>query len=177
VVSGTKGYESHPVEWTAFGGTIITGQGTRHVRATREKGSNLTVKAEMFGLAAGCDHSASETSFAPLALPVSTLVKAESDWSLKGIDPLMAELGKDPSTMGFIVLDILPSDTVARVKSSIQKGFAKLAKDHQLKIERLRFLIGRGNQRSAKFYIVPAGSSPPTCAAASDICISFPGKP
>jgi hypothetical protein len=170
-INGTKAYDSNPVQWLISSGRIVSGQGTRKlVVAMENKGENLTVTAQVFGLPEKCEKSASETA-PPWDPPSITLFDEQSGWAVTNADAIREQLARDPSANIYILIDIVTADDASVIETAVSKRLRALARESSVQIERVNFIVERGLKRKSRFYLVPDGAVAPECDKKSDVCV------
>ena len=150
--------------WTVSAGTITAGQNTPSITVTAPSdATNVTATVEVGGLCESCPKNASETApVAPTPVPrqVDELGAAKDDDVKARVDNFYIELQNDPSAQGYIVNYGTPKEVKAR-KAQLVKAIKFLKKD----ASRVTIVDGPDNGGAGintKFWIVPAGATPPT---------------
>ena len=161
--TGTFGYT-----WSVSAGTIESGQGTPSisVRTTREMaGGNVTATVDMSGTDPACNCTHTESATAGVAPNIgSTLVTefgpAKPDEIKANLDNFYIQLNNSPNSQGYVINYGTPAQIKTR-RAEIMKALAF----RKLDPSRLTFVDGPPDGSGTvhtKFYLVPAGATPPT---------------
>jgi len=162
-----SGSASVTYNWSVSAGTISSGQGTSSITvdtAGLAGSSNVTATVNIGGLdsSCGCTTTASETgsiAAAPVATQIDEFGKATNDDIKARVDGFYTQLNANPNAQGYIINYGTPAEIKAR-RAAINKAIAFRKYD----ASRVTFVDGpdNGSGVNTKFYLVPAGATPPT---------------
>ena len=161
-VSGGTGDPTY--NWSVSAGTISSGQGTSSITVDTAglAGQNVTATVDVGGLCPECPRTASETAGVK-APEISTVVDefgALKDDDVKArVDSFFITLNNNPNAQGYIINYGTPAQIKAR-RAQIMKAINFRKYD----VSRVTFVDGpdNGSGVNTKFYLVPAGVTPPT---------------
>jgi hypothetical protein len=159
-----KDYEIE-YNWTIHGGEIVEGQGTTSVSVLRNvQGQSLMVTVNVSGLPDGCSNTASESASACGLLPQPTQIDVFSECAnhidKNRINEIVRALYNDPTAQLYIIFrhkENTSPKTTSQKEREISNSLIKagLAKDRITTVTDFR------QSESVKFWLVPAGATPP----------------
>ncbi len=160
------GSASVTYNWSVSAGTISSGQGSSSITvdtAGLAPNSNVTATVNLGGLDPGCNctTSASETgSIGEIKITQVDEFGAAKDDDVKArVDGFYNQLNSTPNAQGYIINYGTPAQIKAR-RAQIMKAINFRKYD----VSRVTFVDGpdSGAGVNTKFYLVPAGATPPT---------------
>lgn len=161
--ANTSGYPSVTYNWSVSAGTISSGQGTSTITVDTSglEGQSVTATVELGGTPAGCDCPTTSSETAGVARPAGPQLideygKLQNDDVKARVDNFYIQLNNDPNASGVIVLFGTPAQQKAQ-RAQIEKAIAFRKYDKS----RVSFVNGSGEGPYAKFWLVPAGATPP----------------
>jgi len=165
--ANTTGSASVTYNWSVSAGTISGGQGTSSITvdtAGLSSSSNVTATVNIGGLdpSCQCQTTASETgsiAAAPTPSQVDEFGAAKDDDVKARVDGFYTQLNSSPNAQGYIINYGTPAQIRAR-RAQIMKAINFRKYD----VSRVTFVDGpdNGTGVNTKFYLVPAGATPPT---------------
>lgn len=158
--------EDFTYNWTVTAGEIISGQGTPSIRVGSTSGlagQTITATVDVRSTTCTSCNRLESASVAFPDVPVSTLFTefgpAVPDEIKAQIDNFYVELNNNPTAQGYII-NYGTDREIARREKQIRDAIAFRKQDPS----RVTFVRGgdTGEGVKTKFYIVPAGATPPT---------------
>jgi len=160
------GSASVTYNWTVSAGTISSGQGSSSITVDTTglpQNSNVTATVNIGGLdpSCSCTTQAMETGSIASINPtqVDEFGTASNDDVKARVDGFFTQLNANPNAQGYIINYGTPAQIKAR-RAAINKAIAFRKYD----ASRVTFVDGpdNGSGVNTKFYLVPAGATPPT---------------
>lgn len=160
------GSGDYTYNWSVSAGTIESGQGTSSivVRTTNDMGGqNVTASVEVGGLCPECPRNASETAGVEKPgepILVDEYGKLKDDDVKARVDNFYIQLNNNPSAQGYAVIYGTPAQ-IKKQKAQIMKAINRPGSGQDA--SRITFIEGPddGSGGKVKFYVVPAGVTPP----------------
>jgi len=152
--------------WTTNSGKIIYGQGTSTVTVKRlTMLESLTVAVEIRGLLEGCPNTFSETlmgyCFKIEAIQIDEFSISPNRIDKARLDYLISEMQRDPSAQIYIIEYFPPQTTDAAIKRKFKLLRDYISKIRKQDISRFTFVKGNLDENKTRFWLVPAGATPP----------------
>ena len=153
--------------WSVSAGTIESGQGTPSITVRTSPdmaGGNVTATVEIGGTPPDCRCQTTASETAPVAsVPEASIVDefgpAVNDDVKARVDNFYTQLNNNPSAQGYIINYGTPAQ-IRRRRAQIVSAI----NFRNFDISRVTFVDGpdNGTGINTRFYIVPAGATPPT---------------
>jgi len=152
--------------WSVSAGTISSGQGTASITVDTTglaPNSNVTATVDLGGLDAACQCPSNASETGSIANLVPSLVDefgpAKDDDVKARVDNFYITLNNNPNAQGYIINYGTPAEIKKR-RAQIMKAINFRKYD----VSRVTFVDGpdNGTGVNTKFYLVPAGATPPT---------------
>lgn len=160
-------------EWSIRGGDIIEGQGTSSIKVVQPSelgGDNLTTTVELKGLPEHCESTSASETTVICDCAYSSLVdeipsfgsKFDNDIKAR-LDNFAVTLINQPNATGYILGYFGKNKSESSIKTELNKITDHLIKVRKFDASRITIATAKSdNDAVIKFWLVPAGASPPT---------------
>lgn len=157
------------LRWSIDKGEILEGQGTTTLVVVDRNPAageiNITATLEVIGLPEGCSNTVAVTYNVMFCFPPPTIF---DDFAVKGatldkarLDRLINFLSESPNSTAYIIQYFPQNFTKKRIDSRVKQTSEYLRNSRLIPAENFTILAAQGTQTRTKFYIVPAGATPP----------------
>lgn len=152
--------------WTSSIGEIIKGQGTPNITVKQlPEIGNVTVTVEIKGLPEGCPNTGSEAlgghPVEAEAIQIDEFSISPNRIDKARLDYLISEMQRDPSAQIYIIEYFPPQTTDAAIKRKFKLLRDYISKIRKQDISRFTFVKGNLDENKTRFWLVPAGATPP----------------
>lgn len=167
IITGLEPGTVPTYKWTAYGATIVEGQGTSTIKLSTDDwgGKGFTATVTMGGLHPACPSTASCSLLPGLPPPPSTKFDSYGVLPRKQekerLDNFAAMLKNQPSAMGYI-LSYPARRQAGNASAGGERAKAYLVKEHSIEVGRIVTVSGGLKKKlTVDLWIVPTGAIPP----------------
>lgn len=151
--------------WSVSDGKILEGQGTAVITVEQGQNGSPTVTVEIKGLPEGCENVFSESVPCGLKTPPAKLLDesmfSDSKIDSTKFDEIVAALNEDSSAQIYIIIYYDKKTSTAKIAQK-EEEIRQIVKSKNIPPKSIIIVQSGGKEGSIKFWLVPAGATPPT---------------